>query len=218
MREEHPQRRLHVPRPQKHQPRGVGLLAGVAKWAAAIAIERDAIRVKAARGQDVAARVRLLSHAVQPIAPGEVGPGCATVDRHRAIALAVEVLLRRRAGAFGECRDQWRGEVERVGRRYAVDELPQACVVAVVRSTPRQAGGGDARQLVRLVVKVRLAAVVCEVAIVVPSVRLTVGACQAVCRIVDVICDECAGDRLCGNRAVAIRPRVACVIGVASHE
>jgi hypothetical protein len=69
-------------------------------------------------------------------------------------------LLRRRAGAFGECRDQWRGEVERVGRRHAVDDLAQACAIAVVRGAPRQAGGGDARQLIRLVVKVRLAAVV----------------------------------------------------------
>ena len=48
-----------------------------------------------------------------------------------------------------------------------------------------------------------LAAVVEEVTVIVPSVRLTVDACQAVGRVVAVRRDERAGDRLRGNGAVA---------------
>jgi hypothetical protein len=58
--------------------------------------------------------------------------------------------------------------------------------VAVIRGAPRQAGGAHAGQTIGLVVGVGLGAVVCQVAVVVPSVRLTVDACQAVRRIVDV--------------------------------
>ncbi len=57
--------------------------------------------------------------------------------------------------------------------------------------------------MIGLIVKVRLAAVVRQVAVVVPSVRLTIDSCQAVRRVVDVICDECAGDGLRGSSAVA---------------
>ena len=133
---------------------------------------RARLRVKAVHSHYIAARIRFLSHTAAGAHPARRGTSRLC---HRDSPAGCRLGRRRTAYCvLRACqhRDQRRrSEVKRVRCLRAIHRLLQP------RSTSTQ-GQCDRDQLVRQVVKAHLAAVIQQVAIRIPSVRLTVDACQ----------------------------------------